>query len=364
MFLHVDYDDGFVAYLNGIEIARENINGESPIVFDQTANSYTEPRIPYDQYPWEKNITESISVLNEGVNVLALQVHNFSSTSSDFTAYPFLSIEFLSEIDNSVGTNQILGFNDSKTRKIHTNFKLSSKGETLYLSNSDAKIVDSLAFPMLLSDESYGRLSNGDSIEFGIFNTPTPGAENGLFGYTKRLSVPDLNYYGGFYDNGLVLKIKADNSGNENIPPTYYTLDGSVPTIASQLLNGNEIQISETSAIRFRTIETGSLPSPVQTETYFIEEDHTLPVISITTNPRFLWSDSEGIYVVGTNGIGGNGHEKANWNQDWEIPIGFEYYDENKIKQITTGAGAKIFGGWSRLNPMKSLSIFFDLNMV
>ena len=101
------------------------------------------------------------------------------------------------------------------------------------------------------------------------------------------------------------------------------------------------------------------MPSPVQTETYFIEEDHTLPVISITTNPRFLWSDSEGIYVVGTNGIGGNGHEKANWNQDWEIPIGFEYYDENKIKQITTGAGAKIFGGWSRLNPMKSLSIFF-----
>ena len=82
---YVDYDDGFVAYLNGIEIARENINGESPIVFDQTANSYTEPRIPYDQYPWEKNITESISVLNEGVNVLALPVHNFSSTSSDFT---------------------------------------------------------------------------------------------------------------------------------------------------------------------------------------------------------------------------------------------------------------------------------------
>jgi len=359
MFLHVDYDDAFVAYLNGIEIARENINGESPIVYNQTANSYTEPRIPYDQYPWEKNITESIPLLNEGINVFAIQVHNFSSNSSDLTAHPFLSVEFTSEIDNSIGSNQILGFNDSKTRKIHTNFKLSSKGETLYLSNSDAKIVDSLAFPMLLSDESYGRLSNGDSIEFGIFNTPTPSAENGLFGYTKRLSVPDLNYYGGFYDNGLVLMIKDDNSGNENIPPTYYTLDGSVPTISSKLLNGSEIQISESSAIRFRTIETGALPSPIQTETYFIEENHSLPVISITTNPRFLWSDSEGIYVVGTNGIGGNGHEKANWNQDWEIPIGFEYYDENKIKQIATGAGAKIFGGWSRLNPMKSLAIFF-----
>ena len=41
MFLHVDYDDAFVAYLNGIEIARENINGESPIVYNQTCSYRT-----------------------------------------------------------------------------------------------------------------------------------------------------------------------------------------------------------------------------------------------------------------------------------------------------------------------------------
>ena len=79
--------------------------------------------------------------------------------------------------------------------------------------------------------------------------------------------------------------------------PTYLLyIRRKCTNYSSKLLNGSEIQISETSAIRFRTIETG-LPSPIQTETYFIEENHSLPVISITTNPRFLWSDSEGIIL-------------------------------------------------------------------
>jgi len=359
MMLHIDYDDAFVAYLNGVEIARANITGEAPLPYNIPADNYTEPRLPYGNPLWSASLTEHLYLLKAGENILAIQVHNFNSTSSDLSLRPFLSLGYNQTPTPSVGPADLVELPSEDIGYIHTNFKLSSSGETIYLTTAEGEFVDSLAFPMLLSDESYGRLSNSDSIELGIFNTPTPSAENGLFGYTKRLSVPDLNYYGGFYDNGVVLMIKDDNSGNENIPPTYYTLDGSVPTISSKLLNGSEIQISETSAIRFRTIETGALPSPIQTETYFIEENHSLPVISITTNPRFLWSDSEGIYVVGTNGIGGNGHEKANWNQDWEIPIGFEYYDENKIKQIATGAGAKIFGGWSRLNPMKSLAIFF-----
>ena len=58
---------------------------------------------------------------------------------------------------------------------------------------------------MLLSDESYGRLSN-DSIEFGIFNTPLVLKMDYL---NTKIERTDLNYYGGFYDNGLVLMIKV-----------------------------------------------------------------------------------------------------------------------------------------------------------
>ena len=355
MLFHMDYDDGFVAYLNGTEIARENITGEAPLAHDHQANSYTEPRIPTGQYPWEKDITEYISLLEAGENVLALQVHNFNTGSSDLTAYPFLSLGFKTEINNSNGTNEILEIADTRERKIHTNFKLSNKGETIYISDANSIVIDSLKYPELISDESYGLINNPDSVEYGIFNDPTPGTENGITGYNKRLKIPDLNYYGGFYDDFISLRIDE----NDEIPPVYYTTDGSVPTSESSLLNGNQIDFFRTGIIRLRAIDKNALPSPILTETYFIQQKHNLPVISISTHPRNLWSDAEGIYVVGTNGIGGNGHEKANWNQDWEIPIGFEYYDEEGVKQISTGAGAKIMGGWSRLNPMKSLAIFF-----
>jgi hypothetical protein len=40
--LHVDYDDGFIAYLNGTEIARANISIENP-THDQATDTYTEP---------------------------------------------------------------------------------------------------------------------------------------------------------------------------------------------------------------------------------------------------------------------------------------------------------------------------------
>ena len=359
MVLHMDYDDAFVVYLNGTEVARENITGVSPLAHDHQADSYTEPRIPFSQDLWKKDITSSLPLINQGENLLALQVHNFNSGSSDLSAYPFLSLSFDSKIANSIGPHELLDITNQREREIHTNFKLSSKGETIYISTPELVLIDSLAFPSLMSDESYGRLNKPDSIEYGIFNNPTPGTDNGASGYNKRLEIPKLVYYGGFYDGFISLSIDENQSENNAIPSVYYTTDGSVPTSESSLLNGNQIDFFRTGIIRLRAIEKNALPSPILTETYFIQQRHDLPVISISTNPRNLWSDEEGIYVVGTNGIGGNGHEKANWNQDWEIPIGFEYYDEEGVKQISTGAGAKIFGGWSRLNPMKSLSIFF-----
>ena len=359
MVLHMDYDDAFVVYLNGTEVARENITGVSPLAHDHQANSYTEPRIPFNQDLWKKDITSSLPLINQGENLLALQVHNFNSESSDLSAYPFLSISFESEINNSYGTNEILEIADTRESEIHTNFKLSNKGETIYLSKPDSVIIDHLTYPELISDESYGRLIKLDSIEYGIFNNPTPGTDNGASGYNKRLEIPKLNYYGGFYDGLISLSIDENYSENDDIPSIYYTTDGSIPTSNSSLLNGNKIDLFRTGIIRLRAIENNALPSPIQTETYFIQQRHDLPVISISTHPRNLWSDEEGIYVVGNNGIGGNGHEKANWNQDWEIPIGFEYYNRNGIREINTAAGAKIMGGWSRLNPMKSLAIFF-----
>ncbi|MFC0876736.1 CotH kinase family protein [Saccharicrinis sp. FJH2] len=90
--LNMDYDDAFVAYLNGTEIARSGIDGTPP-AFNQTGSSH-EAIMKDGNAPEEFVINADIlnAVLNEGTNVLAIQVHNTTATSSDMSAIPFLLV--------------------------------------------------------------------------------------------------------------------------------------------------------------------------------------------------------------------------------------------------------------------------------
>jgi len=83
LILRVDYDDGFIAYLNGQEVARANMEG--PARFNTKAERAHEAGSPEDF-----NITQHLDILNEGKNVLAVQVHNDKLTSNDLTMIPEL----------------------------------------------------------------------------------------------------------------------------------------------------------------------------------------------------------------------------------------------------------------------------------
>ena len=89
MVLDIDYDDGFVAYLNGHEIARNLVSGEVP-GFDQPSEGFHEALL-YQGYGPERFEVDP-SFLNTGTNVFAVQVHNQSSDSSDLSALPVLSL--------------------------------------------------------------------------------------------------------------------------------------------------------------------------------------------------------------------------------------------------------------------------------
>ncbi len=84
--LSVFYDDGFVAYLNGREIARANMDGERP-PHDQTATATVGN---FDEADFSIS-TVGFNRLNKGENVLAIQVHNTNLTSSDLSMRPEVS---------------------------------------------------------------------------------------------------------------------------------------------------------------------------------------------------------------------------------------------------------------------------------
>ena len=95
--IHADYDDGFVIYINGIEILRSANMGDpgSQVTYQQTADTDHEavmyqggaPEV-FVLYPNELD-----GVLSAGENVLAIQVHNVNTTSSDMSSLFYLSFE-------------------------------------------------------------------------------------------------------------------------------------------------------------------------------------------------------------------------------------------------------------------------------
>lgn len=94
LVLDMDYDDGFVAYINGVEVARDLVSG-SPVPFDQPTDGLHEARLYRGLAP-ERFFLDTDMLVN-GTNTLAVQVHNESLTSSDMTAIPVLSVEVTGE---------------------------------------------------------------------------------------------------------------------------------------------------------------------------------------------------------------------------------------------------------------------------
>jgi len=90
LLFSMDYDDGFVAYLNGTEIARANVTGNPP-AYDAVADGDHEASGGHPDYAEPVEYFEvDKSLLLTGRNVLAFQGHNKSLSSSDFSMLPAL----------------------------------------------------------------------------------------------------------------------------------------------------------------------------------------------------------------------------------------------------------------------------------
>ncbi len=86
LILEVDYDDGFVAYLNGEEVERPNMP-DGPIDRDTSADGSHEAGSPETF-----DLGVAADLLIEGTNVLAIEGHNTSLGSSDFSLIPALRV--------------------------------------------------------------------------------------------------------------------------------------------------------------------------------------------------------------------------------------------------------------------------------
>jgi len=89
LFLDMDYDDGFVAFINGIEVARYNV--PDPISWDMELENIHEAGMYNGLNPERFDLTDYMdNFIDVGKNILCVEVHNAEASSSDMTSNVFL----------------------------------------------------------------------------------------------------------------------------------------------------------------------------------------------------------------------------------------------------------------------------------
>ncbi|MDR0220813.1 MAG: CotH kinase family protein [Lachnospiraceae bacterium] len=177
-----------------------------------------------------------------------------------------------------------------------------------------------------------------------------------------------------FYDKNISVSLYTNNPKAE----IYYTLDSSTPTVDSQRYTVPLLLIAsgETECVVLKAVAvTGNETSPVLTHSYFIGEDvherfQTDYVFSLSTDAYNLYDYEEGILIEGktfadfmaSNPDTGRSdlHASRNWSnrgREWERPIYVEAFAKSGERIVAQKAGARVYGGLTRVFPQKSLRL-------
>ncbi len=330
--LHVDYDDAFAAYLNGVEIARssnlpEGASWNTPASADHEAVMYTGG--PPESFLLNKDLL--INTLQPGINVLSVEIHNVDPASSDLSGRVWLSFGIAAGQTFFGPVPDWFDNGNPGGGYLHTSFKLAF-GERLELYAPQGNIVDSVTLGALEPGHSLMRVN--DAGAWCIAAEPTPNAENTATCLDGYAEAPSFSLNAGFYAIGQNITLNPGGAGT-----VRYTTDGSFPDASSPVFPP-VLNIGQTSLLRARRFANGQHPSRVTTATYFINEPTTLSVVSIALDP----DDFQAVYT--------DYYEKGRVN--------VEFFDHNQQRQLDRETAGYVVGNWSVVFPQKSMQFDCD----
>ncbi len=163
----------------------------------------------------------------------------------------------------------------------HPNFNLKqTEGDFIILTSPGGVTVDFIEITVMTKENhSYGRTTNG-AATWSLFTTPTPNAAN-AGAVASYYPTPVMDIPQGFYPGAQSVTITC----SEPTATIRYTTNGSEPTTASTAYTG-PINITATTVLRAKAFGTG-LSSFCASNTYFINVDHSMPVISVAGQQVF-----------------------------------------------------------------------------
>ncbi len=295
----------------------------------------------------EKYSNDFIEIHNASGSTLSLKDYGLSKDESG-AAFTFPDISI------SAGEYIVVycsGENVSVAgQTMYAAFKLNQGGEDIYLFDSGGHVIDSMSSGKQTYGYSSGRLVSEKNKVY-VFDSPTPGKSNSSSGtYLGYAPMPQLSSTGGYVSAGAKVSISA----SENCT-IYYTTTGAEPTTSSSKYTG-ELTIDQTTVVRAIAYKDGYLPSQSVSATFLVEEEHSIPVVSVASDPSGLFSNSSGIL---SNYVGGLVDGQPNYESDEEREVVFEYYVDGQ-RAATFNAMARVFGETSRSLAQKSLALILS----
>ena len=225
------------------------------------------------------------------------------------------------------------GNTDLGGNTIYVPFTLSREESWVYVTKLSGGFSDYIHIYDVPYQGSVGRVSGENGTYY--FTKPTPGTENGT-GVAFISATPTLVTPDGVYNGVDSVDVVLTGTGE-----IRYTLDGSLPTADSKLYT-EPISLKATAVLRFASFEPDKLPSDVVTAAYIINENHTLPVASITVDPGEMFGGA-GIHT--------------NYHSEKEIPCNLKLFDGDT--GFTIDCGIKMFGHMGLNSPKKSFKVNF-----
>lgn len=167
---------------------------------------------------------------------------------------------------------------------LHASFDLTQTDpDEIVLADPSGNIMESLNMFVTQTNHSYGRTSDG-AATWKVFTTPTPGQHN-TNGFSNYAAKPSFSVAPGKYPGPITVALTSAGQ-NEQI---RYTTNGATPTAGSPLYTG-PISITQSTVVRARSFSTAPaiLPGFIETNTYFINENSSLPVVSLSGDADLL----------------------------------------------------------------------------
>lgn len=172
------------------------------------------------------------------------------------------------------------GRNEATGGNYHSSFRLSQTKdppEFIVLTDPVGNIVEEHQLQVTQKEHSRGRETDG-AASWRIFTNPTPeNSNNTATSYLRYTNKPVMSDTAGFYASGLVVTITTDEP-NATI---HYTTNGMPPTPSSPVCS-LPVSIDNTTLLQARVIsdDPEALPGLIEFNTFFIGEEHDLPVMS------------------------------------------------------------------------------------